>query len=191
MDRTLQTRWWRRRGRAALAAGGLAVAVGIAAAGPAAAGDGKDTFEGSCDFPVTVTFDPPLASSARRTHATADGVGRCSGTWITGTGKRRTLDQARVVYHAESDGEQSCAASQGAAGKGFLRYRDHKLKFRFSEDRVATTAQVRLEGRRGGAFDATANSEGDPAEVVQKCASTGLRKATATITGSTDPAISG
>jgi hypothetical protein len=171
----------------------LASVLGIAAAGPAAAGDGKDTFEGSCEFPVTVTFDPPLINSTRQVHAQADGKGRCSGTWTTPAGRTRTLDGAQVVYHAESDGRQSCAASEGPTGEGFLRYREHKLKFRFSEFRVTAPALIRLEGRRGGAFEGTATPTGDedPVEILQKCASTGLDEAGATITGLTDPEISG
>ena len=183
----------RARVRAAACAAGLASVLGIAAAVPAAAGDGKDTFEGSCEFPVTVTFDPPLTNSARQTHAVADAAGRCSGTWTTGAGRRRTLDDAPVGYHAESDGQQSCATSGGAAGKGFLRYRDHKLKFSFSELRVTAPAVIRLEGRRGGAFEGTATPTGDEdlAEILEKCASTGVEEAEAIITGSTDPDISG
>lgn len=200
MDRKLQTGTGttrsagsRGRGRALLGLAGLASALAVATAGPAAAGDGKDTLEGSCEFPVKVIFDPPLTNNARQTHATADAVGRCSGTWTTGTGKTRTLDDARVVYHAESDGRQSCATSGGAAGKGFLRYRKHKLKFRFSELRVTAPAAIRLEGRRGGVFEGTATPTGDEdlAEILQQCASSGIKEAPANISGSTNPDISG
>jgi hypothetical protein len=59
---------------------GLAWVVGIAAAAPALAGDGKDTFEGSSDIPALVNFDPPLSDSTRPVHATAHGKGPCSGT---------------------------------------------------------------------------------------------------------------
>ena len=197
MGRTLQagsgTTRGAGRGRRARAVLGLALTVGLAAAGPATAGDGKDTFEGSCRFPVNVIFDPPLTNSAQQTHAVADGNGRCSGTWTTASGKTRTLDDAQVVYRAESDGRQSCATSGGAAGEGLLRYRDHKLKFSFSELRVTAPAVVRLEGRRGGAFEGTATPAGDEdlAEILQKCASTGLEEAGAVISGSTEPDISG
>ena len=200
MDRTLQTgsggvaeSWSRRLAWAMLGLATLAFAVGSVAARPAAAGDGKDTFEGSCEFPVRVTFDPPLTNNARQTHATAKAIGRCTGTWTTGSGKTRTLDDARVLYRAESDGRQSCATSGGAAGKGFLRYRKHKLKFRFSELRVTAPAAIRLEGRRGGVFEGTATPTGDEdlVEILQQCASTGIKKAGAIISGSTQPDISG
>ena len=183
----------RSRGRGAIFVTALASALAVAPALPATAGDGKDTFEGSCEFPVRVTFDPPLTNSSRRTHAEADGRGRCSGTWTTAAGRERTLDDARVVYHAESDGRQSCAASEGPTGDGFLRYREHTIKFTFSESRAGTTARVELDGKRGGAFEGTANASGDedPVEIAEKCTSTGLRQAGATITGSTAPEISG
>lgn len=183
----------RARARPAVLVAALASVLGIAAAVPAAAGDGKDTFEGSCEFPVKVVFDPPLSGSTRQTHAEADGKGRCSGTWTTATGRTRTLDDAEVVYHAESDGQQSCAASGNPSGKGFLRYRDRKLKFRFSEMRVTAPAVITLEGRRGGRFEGAAAPSGneDPVEILQKCASSGLEKAEAVISGSTEPDISG
>jgi hypothetical protein len=98
-----------------------------------------------------------------------------------------------TTYHAKSDGRQSCAASEGPTGDGFLRYREHTIKFTFSESRAGTTARVELDGKRGGAFEGTANASGDedPVEIAEKCTSTGLRQAGATITGSTAPEISG
>lgn len=58
---------------------------------------------------------------------------------------------------------------------------------------MGATALIRLEGRRGGAFEGTTSPRGDedPVEIAKKCASTGLDEAGTTITGSTDPEISG
>jgi hypothetical protein len=179
--------------RAAVLLAGLASVLGIPVVGPAAARYGNDTFEGSCEIPATVTFDPPLTGSTREVHSNADGKGPCSGTWTTADGRKLTLDGAPVVYHAEADGRQSCAASEGTTGPGYFRYRQHKIRFTFTESRVGAYTPIRLEGRRGGAFEGTADAspDQDPVEIAQKCASTGLDEARVIIRGSTNPDISG
>jgi hypothetical protein len=171
----------------------LALVLGMAAAGAAAASSGYDTFEGSCEIPATVVFDPPLTGSTQQVHAEADGRGPCTGTWTTAAGRTYTLDGATVMYHAEADGQQSCAGSEGTTGPGFFRYRDRKIKFTFFESRVGALTPIRLEGRRGGVFEGRADpsEDTDPVEVLQKCASTGLDEASVVIRGSTSPSISG
>ena len=179
----------RRRRRVVALMLGLVSALGIAVAGPATAGPGYDTFEGSCEIPATVVFDPPLTGSTQQVHTVADGRGPCTGTWTTAAGRTLTLDGATVVYHAEADGRQSCSASESTTGPGFFRYRDRKIKFTFSESRVGAYTPIRLEGKRGGAFDGRADpaEDQDPLEILQKCASTGLDEARVVIRGSTDP----
>lgn len=166
--------------------------IAVAASATTVQAAAADTFEGSCEFAGTVKFDPPLSTSPRDTQATADAEGPCTGTWTTKNGKKHALDGARVVYHAESDGQPSCASSD-AEGSGFLRYRDHKLRFRFQELRVGAATRIRLEGRDGGAFEAAVTGTGDTdlSEIIAACAADGLRKVGVEITGTTVPTISG
>ncbi len=172
----------------------LALGLSIPGPGPAAAaGRGYDTFRGSCEFPAVVRFDPPLTGSTQQVHAVGHGRGECTGTWITASGRRRTLNGAAVVYHAEADGRQSCQASEGTTGPGFLRWRKRKISFTFYESRVGTFTPIRLEGKRGGAFEGRAEptDDQDPAELIQKCATSGLDEVRIVIRGSTVPRISG
>ena len=182
------------RARAVVLTGMTVFAFSMPASGPAgAAGRGYDTFRGSCEFPATVRFDPPLTGSTQQVHATAHGRGTCTGTWVTASGRRRTLDGAPVVYHAEADGRQSCSGSEGTSGPGYLRWGRRKISFTFFEMRVGVYTPIRLEGKRGGVFEGRAdpNEEQDPVELLEKCASSGLDEALVVIRGSTAPRISG
>ena len=182
------------RAKAVALTGVTAFALSLPAAGPAAAaGPGYDTFEGSCEIPATVRFDPPLTGSTQLVHTTANGRGTCTGTWTTASGRRRTLNAAAVAYHAEADGRQSCSGSEGTSGPGFLRWGKRKISFTFFETRVGVYTPIRLEGRRGGVFEGRADpsEDQDPAELIQKCASSGLDEARVVIRGSTVPRISG
>ena len=182
------------RARALVLTGMTIFAFGVPGSGPAAATRrGYDTFRGSCEFPATVRFDPPLTGSTQEVHTTADGRGTCTGTWITPSGRRRTLNGAPVVYHAEADGRQSCSGSEGTSGPGYLRWGPRKISFTFFETRVGVYTPIRLEGKRGGVFEGRAdpNEEQDPVELLEKCASSGLDEALVVIRGSTAPRISG
>lgn len=171
-----------------------AVAVlGVVAPGPAVASHRSDTFEGSCEIPAVVKFDPPLTDSTQQTRALAHGKGPCTGTWTTSKGRRFTLNAATVVYHAEARGRQSCSGSEGSRGPGYFRFKKRKISFTFSEERVGVFTPIRLEGRGGGAFEGRADpsDDQDPVELFQKCASSGLDQARVVIRGSTAPTITG
>lgn len=180
-----------RRFRKRLAVAPLITAVLAIAPASAAAGDGFNTFTGSCEFTGSVVFDPPIGLSEQRTSAEARAAGPCTGTWQRPSGKVWNLDGDRVRYRAQSTGTQSCGSAE-AAGDGFLRYRHRKLRFLFFESRIGASASIRLEGRGGGLFTGTA--EGDPAEadeIAQACLTSGVSQAGFTLPGSTDPSISG
>ena len=168
-------------------------ALSIAAPRPADANHRSDTFIGSCEIPAKVRFDPPLSGSTQQVHSVANGKGPCTGTWITSKGRRYRLNGARVVYHAEAYGQQSCSASEGTTGPGYFRYRTRKISFTFSESRVGAFTPIRLVGKGGGAFEGRADpsEDQDPVELVQKCATTGLDVALVVIRGSTEPKIRG
>ena len=168
-------------------------AVGLVAPAPAAARHRSDTFKGSCEIPAVVRFDPPLTGSTQQVHTVARGKGPCTGTWTTSNGRRYTLNAATVVYQAEANGQQSCSGSEGTRGPGYLRYRKRMISFTFSEERVGVYTPIRLEGRGGGAFEGRADpsEDQDPAELFQKCASSGLDRARVVIRGSTVPSITG
>jgi hypothetical protein len=95
-----------------------------------------------------------------------------------------------VRYHAESQGDQSCAGSV-ASGAGFLAFKGARIDFTLSENRVGTVAPLEIRGRAGGAFSGTATASGDPVATAAACAGPGLGQANVTISGSTDPTISG
>ena len=183
-------RSWR---RGLVAAGAMSVLLALllpAAAAPS--GEKKlrhDTFAGSCEFAATVRFSPPLSAREQATHAEALASGPCSGTWRSHRGTWR-LDGDDVLYKARSEGMQSCAAAE-VSGIGALKYRGRTLRFSSYENRVGATASLRLEGTRGGLFEASAAAEGDPVEVVRRCFTDGIGEAAATITGASEPKISG
>jgi hypothetical protein len=168
----------------------LAAAAVLGAAAPTSSASSADTFSGSCHFSGTVSFDPPLTTSAQPTHAVAEAAGPCSGTWTTANGKPLSLDGDQVLYRAYSDGTQSCASSS-ASGAGFIEYRHHRLYFSLSETRVGATSPLRLDGRAGGSFTGVASGSGDPVTIAQQCAGPGLAQAAVDISGSTTPTMSG
>jgi hypothetical protein len=196
MSRTLQRseranhgRGWARRPVVALLLAGALIG-GLSVAGASANHRSTETLRGSCDFSGTVSFDPPLTAATRPTHAVADLVGTCTGTFTNARGRTQQLDGAPFAYHAESDGEQSCASSN-ASGTGYFKFRRSKLHFELFEERAGAVARLQLEGRDGGSFAGTASSSGDPVEIAMACAGPGLAQAGVTISGSTTPTISG
>jgi opacity protein-like surface antigen len=169
------------------------VAVAVLAAMPAQAAAKRNqpsTFKGSCELTGTVAFSPALMATPQQTHAIADAAGPCTGTWRKG---KRTwdLDGDEVVYHAETDGSQSCGGGEGITGAGFLRYRGRRLAFTLEESRVAVSAELQLTGQRSGAATGTATAEGDPTTAVQSCSTTGLAQTGISGTLETAPRISG
>lgn len=169
-------------------AGALLAALPIS--GASASKDSTETFAGSCSFSGTVTFDPPLTNSTQSITQVADLVGTCTGTFMKAGGKPRQLENARAVYHATSTGQASCGQGM-ARGAGYLEIRNRKLRFSFSENRVAAASSITLDGERGGSFDGVAHSNGDPVTITMKCNGAGLRRATVDLQGQTSSAISG
>jgi hypothetical protein len=166
-----------------------AVAISLALPASGIAGKRGSTFAGSCEFAGVVSFNPALGTSSQTTEASAEAIGPCTGTWRSGN-RVWTLDGEAVRYHAESVGMQSCGQAE-ADGTGYFQYRDRRLRFSFHEQRVGTIAPLTLDGRLGGRFNGVATASGDPIVAIQSCLSQGLSEAEITITGSTDPAISG
>ena len=178
---------WRTGPAAAVLA---AVALTVTMVGPAASGAERNrplSFKGSCSFSGTVTFDPPLTGTTRQTHAVADAEGTCDGTLRRRGGEPRQLDDRRVGYHAASDGTQSCTAAE-ASGRGYLLFGQRRLRFSFEESRAGVVAPISLQGQKAGAFEGTATAQGDPAEVLEQCASDGLAEAGVDISGQTKTA---
>jgi hypothetical protein len=169
------------------------VLLASAVAGPhtAYAGSGRPlTFEGSCKFSVEVAFEPPMTNSTRPTTQQAEGDGRCTGTLTRANGNRKELDHAPAVYHADSHGDVSCGSSD-ATGSGYLQFGRRKLRFEFSESRVASVTNLTLKGEAGGVFKASASPTDDPVDILTKCAGAGVRRTAVDVSGETDPTISG
>jgi len=169
----------------ALASGNL---VGDSRAGPSA--KRVETFKGSCEVVGRVMFTPPLGIEEQETRAVANGTAACDGTLLV-RGRTRELDDSRVGYHVVAHGAQSCASAPGGRGRGYLQFKRRKLRFRFYEERIGTSSEVRLEGRVSGSFAGTATATGDPAKILQSCMGEGLSRAGFEIRGETAPKISG
>ncbi len=169
-------------------AGALLAALPLSSA--SASKGSTETFAGSCSFSGTVTFDPALTGSTQSITQVADLVGTCTGTFTKADGRTRQLENEPAVYHATSTGQASCGEGM-ARGAGYLEIRNRKLRFSFSENRVAAASSITLDGEGGGSFDGVAHSNGDPVTITMKCNGAGLRRATVDLQGQTTSPISG
>ncbi len=148
-----------------------------------------ETFTGSCDFAGMVTFDPPLTGSIQPTHAVADLNGTCSGTLREPTAEQATRSSTGALSRRIAG--RSVLWRGVASGEGFLDFKEARIDFTLSETRVGTVAPLDIKGRAGGSFSGTATASGDPVATAAACAGPGLGRANVTISGSTNPTISG
>jgi hypothetical protein len=151
----------------------------VVAALAAPGGQGEaDTFQGTCQFSGKLRQDPALTNTPQAGEAVARARGLCDGT------------PAR--YFARAQGTLSCGGGS-ATGKGFIRLRGDRIRFRFSEVRGPGTAAIRLEGAAGGsaAGEARVSETEDPIEIAQKCGGAGVRAVRIHIDIATTPSISG
>jgi hypothetical protein len=144
---------------------------------PVAAGHerGASTFEGSCHFAGTVSFEPPLTDEAQPARGSARAGGPCTGTFTDRRGRSHELDGDRVTYVAANRGSMSCGGGV-AEGGGYLGFGSRRLRFTLTEVRGTGAAELFIEGARGGVAQgvASVSQEEDPAEIAQKCLGSGL-----------------
>jgi hypothetical protein len=161
----------------------VSLALGLLALTPLApAGDrhaaADQTFQGTCQFSGKLRQKPPLTNLPADGRASVRAQGRCSGV--------------RATYVATARGTTSCGGGS-AAGAGFIRFAEGRIRFRFSEVRGPGTAAVRLEGTGGGsaAGEARVSEDEDPARIAEKCGGAGLREVRIHIDLATTPFITG
>jgi hypothetical protein len=150
-----------------------------------------ETFQGSCNFEGTVRFDPPLGNSSQPTQVVADATGHCSGTLTDAKSRVRQLEQSPVLFHEESQGDQSCLSNPGSTGTGFLAFEGARIDFLFHERRVGPSGQVEAEGRSGGRMSGTFTASGDPVAISMACAAGAFAQTGFSASASTEPSISG
>jgi hypothetical protein len=154
--------------------------------------EGKaESFEGSCEFEGTAHFDPPMGLSSKPTTVVADAPGRCTGTLTDATGRTKRLEQAPVLFHEQSRGDQSCLSNPASTGTGHLAFEGARIDFIFNETRMGPDGEWELEGQSGGSFLGTFSASDDPGATLSACAAGNLAQSDFTASGSTEPAISG
>ncbi len=141
---------------------------------------------------MSVSESPTSCSKKHARFMLISAAGRCSGRFTNERGRVKELDGAHARYVARNRGDISCAGGT-ARGRGFLEIRDEKLRFRLTETRAAGAAALDLEGAHGGSAtgEARVSEEEDPAEIAEKCSTSGLRRTGVNIDLTTRPAISG
>src|SRR4051794_33049918 len=135
------------------------------------------TLDGSCDFAVTVTFDPPLTNAPQDVDQTAKGTGTCSGTFVDRRGREHQLSDSPVTYYSFSEATGASCLSGVNSGTGTLGFAYGKLRFAFDEKRAGPFPTLSYTGAQGGS--ALGNAEpaagADPVAAVQACGGDGLR----------------
>lgn len=151
------------------------------------------TFDGGCDFDVTVSFVPALTNTPQDVDQTAQGTGLCSGTFTDEHGRSHELSDARIGYFSFSRAHNASCLNGLNTGTGSLKFPDGRLRFTFTERRAAAFPTLQYDGAFGGsAFGAGGPAtNADPAAAVQACGGTGLSRFEVQGHLQTTPTISG
>jgi hypothetical protein len=134
-------------------------------------------FDGTCAFSGQVTFDPPLTNSPQPITQHADGPGTCTGTLVDRAGRSHELEDAPSRYVATEKGDQVSCGAGSDAGTGVLVFPTFgRLHFDVSENRAGGVAVLNARGARGGSATVTGSisPDEDQAEILSKCAGSGL-----------------
>lgn len=174
----------------------LVMCVAAALIVPVATGASKvkmNTFDGSCDFSVTVTFSPALTNTPQDVDQTAKGTGLCTGTFVDREGRTHELSDAPVRYYSFSHATNASCLEGLNMGSGYLGFPGGKLRFAFTERRAGPFPTLEYTGRKGGS--ALGNAEpapsSDPVAAVQACGGDGLNHFDVEGRLQTTPTISG
>ena len=151
------------------------------------------TFDGSCDFAVKVSFDPPLTNTPQDIDQTVRGTGLCTGTFVDRGGRTHQLSDAPIGYDSFSHAENSSCLAGLNMGSGALTFPYGKLRFAFTERRATAVPTLEYTGLAGGsAFGQGEPSQSsDPTAAVQACAGSGLQSFDVDGRLQTTPSISG
>ena len=173
---------------AACAAAVLAVPTATGAAQTRAS-----TFDGSCDFTVTVSFDPPLTNAPQDIDQTVRGTGLCTGTFVDRRGRTHELTDSPIGYYSFSHAENSSCLAGLNTGSGAFTFRYGKLGFAFTERRATAVPTLEYTGLAGGSAlgQGEPSQSSDPAAAVQACGGSGLASFDVDGRLQTTPSISG
>ena len=169
----------------------LLLAATAVLAVPAAAS--ATTFDGSCDFAVAVSFDPPLKNTPQTVTQTVRGAGTCTGSFVDRHGRSHALDQAPVGYYSYSEAQNSTCLEGVNNGSGTWAFPYGKLRFAFMERRPVAFPTLEYTGLRGGSAFGNAEpaQDADPVAAAQACAGDGLNGFDVEGRLQTTPSISG
>jgi hypothetical protein len=179
-------------------ASGLASALGAAlltAAAPAAAGatGPVDSFRGSCQAQVVVSFDPPMSGSLKETQVSiATRWAACTGTVSRG-GAAHRVDGAPTVGRLHASGPTSCQLSHTAGAGQFTIAHRWRIDFTYVEPRLGPFGALPYSGVAGGSaldFARLSRSE-DPLDIATRCSGAGVPSVLVDVTVVTAPTISG
>lgn len=151
-------------------------------------------FDGTCAFSGQVTFDPPLTNSPQPITQHANGPGTCSGTLVDRGGRSHELEDAPFTYVATEKGDRVSCGSGSDAGSGVLVFPAFgRLHFDISENRAGGAALLTARGARGGSATVTGSisPDEDQAEILTKCAGSGLEEVSLDANLSTNGTFSG
>jgi hypothetical protein len=162
-----------------------------------AAGNGTSgrpiTFSGSCQFSGPIVFEPPLTNTPQVVDQSIEAPGTCTGTLVDRHGRAHQLDGASVTYMESAQAAGASCAAGAPTGSGALQFRWGKLRFAFSETRVAAVVALSLSGAQGGSAtgSATPSSSENPVTTLQACAGSGVEQTEIDVRITTTPEISG
>ena len=161
-----------RRARA-LAVGGVAATLAFTSLSPAGAKPKGEGFNGRCDFPGTVHFDPPASFTPQDLSVRWTSGGRCSGTL---NGRTLVNAPARAEHRAYAP-DATCNEAHARNGRGVITFADRtKVSYRIDFDSIGTHVTFRYRGDRAGSAVGTGNfaTPRTPPDVVQRCAGEGV-----------------
>lgn len=132
----------------------LALSASLLGVGaPAAGATGKaGSFAGGCFFDATDEFTQPLLP-LRTVPGVLRGAGRCTGTFVDSTGRRRRLREAPARLEARRSGPGGCLGAVNT-GRGRLSLPDGAIDFSVSEKFVGAFGADELTGASGGSAHA-------------------------------------
>jgi hypothetical protein len=184
--------------RARLGIGGSVLAAAAVCAvtlvtAQVSAGGAASTFTGQCHFSGRVSFDPPLTNAPQSVSQRAVASGLCSGTFIDSRGNTHQLSDTAARFSETSQAENASCLGGTATGEALLRFPYGKIGADFQEVRGGGGAVIQLTGNVSGsaAGTATISQSEDPADILQRCASSGLAAVAIDADAATTPTISG
>jgi hypothetical protein len=171
----------------------LCVVTGASVLSHAEAAPQANTFTGQCQFSGQVSFDPPLTNEPQSVSQRAVADGLCSGEFVDRRGRTHELSDAPVRFSELSEAENASCLGGTATGTATLRFPDGKIRGTFEEERGGGSAVITMTGAESGSMTGVAmvSQSEDPADIAQRCGSSGLNEVRIDAEATTSPSISG